>query len=154
MTWLESSILARSGVAKGRPGITHKLTEAVQGPFNYVYGPYADPVLRIEPGDIVVVETVDAFEGRITSETDEPSAILNFPFLNPQCGPIAVNGAEKGDVLAVLIQSIEPRGEQPICLTSAPTGQIPGFERRRISGSSQPLWSEDEQEIRNIEGCR
>ncbi len=40
------------------------------------------------------------------------------------------------------------------CLTSAPTGQIPGFERRRISGSSQPLWSEDEQEIRNIEGCR
>ncbi len=29
-----------------------------------------------------------------------------------------------------------------------------GFEQRRISGSSKPLWSEDEQEIRNIEGCR
>ena len=40
------------------------------------------------------------------------------------------------------------------CLTSAPSGQIWGFEQRRISGSSKPLWSEDEQEIRNIERCR
>ena len=40
------------------------------------------------------------------------------------------------------------------CLTSAPTGQIYGFEQRRISGSSKPIWSEDEQEIRNIEGRR
>jgi hypothetical protein len=39
------------------------------------------------------------------------------------------------------------------CLTSAPTGQISGFEQRRISGSSKPLWSEDKQDIRNIEGC-
>ena len=38
------------------------------------------------------------------------------------------------------------------CLTSASTGQIWGVEQRRISGSSKPLWSEDEQEIRNIEG--
>jgi len=36
------------------------------------------------------------------------------------------------------------------CLTSALPGQILGFEQRRISGSSKPLWSEDEQEIRNI----
>ena len=47
-------------------------------------------------------------------------------------------------------------GDEPFaygeCLTSASTGQIWGFEQRRISGSSKPLWSEDEQEIRNIEG--
>ena len=41
-----------------------------------------------------------------------------------------------------------------LCLTSVPTGQILGFEQRRISGSSQLLRSEDEQEIRNIKGCR
>jgi hypothetical protein len=41
-----------------------------------------------------------------------------------------------------------------IWLTSAPSGQIYGFEQRRISGSSKPLWSEDEQEIRNIERRR
>ena len=38
------------------------------------------------------------------------------------------------------------------CLTSAPTGQFFEFEQRRVSGSSKPLWSEDEREIPNIEG--
>ena len=42
-----------------------------------------------------------------------------MPFLNPQCGPIMVEGAEKGDVVAVYIESIIPRGENPrgtVCL--------------------------------------
>ena len=118
MTWFESSHMARRGVAKGAPGATHQLTEARQGEYHYVYGPYARPVLKVEPGDVVVAETLDAFQGRLKKETDKPSAVLNFPFLNPQCGPIAVNGAEKGDVLAVRIHSIEPRGEQPIGTTA------------------------------------
>jgi amidase len=42
---------------------------------------------------------------------------LNFPFLNPQNGPIYVNGAEKGDTLAVYIKSIVPRGPQPVGTT-------------------------------------
>ena len=41
-----------------------------------------------------------------------------MPFLNPQCGPIAVEGAEKGDVLAVHIHSIKPRGPQPVGTTA------------------------------------
>ena len=98
--------MARKGVAKGKPGASHDLTEAVQGRYHYVYGPYAEPVLRIKPGDIVAAETQDAFEGKITKESDSPSKLLNVPFLNPQCGPIAVEGAEKGDVLAVRIHSI------------------------------------------------
>jgi amidase len=117
-TWLETSYMARKGVAKGRPGTTHELTEARQGKFHYVYGPYASPVLRIQPGDIVVAETVDAFEGVIKSESDTPSDLLNVPFLNPQCGPIAVEGAEKGDVLCVHIHSIKPRGPQPVGTTA------------------------------------
>jgi amidase len=112
--WLATSYMARKGVAKGKAGTTHELTEAKQGKYHYVYGPYADPVLRIKPGDIVVAETKDAFEGAITSVDDKPTEKLNVPFLNPQCGPIAVEGAEKGDVLAVHIHSIKPRGAQPI----------------------------------------
>jgi amidase len=69
-------------------------------------GPYSDPVLNIDPGDRVVVETVDAFEGVIKTEQDLPSQKLIIPFLNPQCGPIMVGGAEKGDVVAVYIESI------------------------------------------------
>jgi amidase len=110
--------MARKGVAKGKPGATYDLNEAKQGKYHYVYGPYADPVLRIKPGDIVVAETHDAFEGKIKSESDKPSELLNVPFLNPQCGPIAVEGAEKGDALAVYIHSIKPRGTQPIGTTA------------------------------------
>ena len=111
--------MARKGVAKGKAGTTHQLTEARQGKYHYVYGPYADPVLRIKPGDIVVAETQDAFEGAINSEsTTSRRELLNMPFLNPQCGPIAVEGAEKGDVLAVHIHSIKPRGPQPVGTTA------------------------------------
>ena len=118
MSWIDSSYMARRGVAKRRPGATHALTEAVQGTYSYVYGPYAEPVLRVKPGDVIVVETEDAFEGKLKAESDIPSALLNFPFLNPQCGPIAVEGAEKGDVLAVRIHSILPRGPQPVGTTA------------------------------------
>ena len=117
MSWFENSIMARKGVAGGKVVSTHSMSEADQGKYHYVYGPYVDPVLRVTPGAEVSVETHDAFEGKITSETDSPSAILNFPFLNPQNGPIFIEGAQKADTLAVLIKSIRPRGPQPVGTT-------------------------------------
>ncbi len=105
--------MARRAVAKGATGTTHSLTIEQQGGFHYVYGPYAKPTLSIDPGGVVVVETEDAFGGVLTSESDSPTAKLNFPYLNPQCGPIAVKGAKKGDCLAVYIRDVETRGEQP-----------------------------------------
>ncbi len=91
----------------------HTLTESQQEQFHYTVGPYADPALEVEPGDTIAVETVDAFEGKIESEDDKPSDVLEMPYLNPQSGPIYVEGAEKGDAVAVTIESIEPRGPQP-----------------------------------------
>ena len=117
MTWFDTSIMARLGVAKGEARTRHAITIEDQGSFHYVYGPYADPVLDVEPGAVVTVETHDAFEGKITSEDDTPSEILNFPYLNPQTGPIRVKGADKGDALAVRILSIKPRGPQPVGTT-------------------------------------
>jgi amidase len=111
--WLQGSIMSRRAVARGAAGKTHSLTIEQQGKFHYVYGPYAKPTLSIDPGGVVVVETEDAFGGVITSESDIPSTKLNFPYLNPQCGPVAVNGAKKGDCLAVYIHAVETRGEQP-----------------------------------------
>ncbi len=113
MAWQNDSIMARKGIAKGERGKQYTITESEQGKYHYVYGPYVKPVLTVDPGAIVSAETHDAFEGAIKHETDSPSKILNFPFLNPQNGPIHVNGAEKGDVLAVYIESIVPRGPQP-----------------------------------------
>lgn len=117
MSWFETSLMAREGIAKGEARARHAITIADQGQFHYVYGAYVDPVLTVEPGAVVTVETHDAFEGKITSESDQPSKILNFPFLNPQTGPVFVEGAEKGDCLAVKIISIKPRGPQPIGTT-------------------------------------
>lgn len=113
MSWFEQSIMARKAVAKGRPGESHSITEATQGKYHYIYSAYPEPVLRVDPGAVVSAETHDAFEGAIQTQADLPSQTLNFPFLNPQNGPIWVNGAEKGDCLAVYIKSIEPRGPQP-----------------------------------------
>lgn len=91
----------------------HRLDHALQQRYHYTIGPYADPVLRVKPGDTVVVETHDAFEGKIVDRDTRPSDVLTVPFLNPQNGPIYVEGAEKGDALTVEIQSIKPRGPQP-----------------------------------------
>ncbi|MEZ0168695.1 acetamidase/formamidase family protein [Microvirga sp. TS319] len=118
MSWLENSYMARKGMARGNSGETHQLNGEKQGKYHYVYGPYAEPVLTVKPGDVVVAETQDAFEGAIKTESDSPSEILHMPFLNPQCGPIEVEGAEKGDVLCVHIHSIKPRGPQPVGTTA------------------------------------
>lgn len=78
-TWLSTSIMAKRGLAKGQAGKHHELTIEKQGTFHYVYGPYTKPVLTVDPGDVVAVETEDAFGGVITSEKDSPTAKLRFP---------------------------------------------------------------------------
>ena len=112
--WISESYIGRKAVAKGIAGKRHQLSLEKQGTFHYVYGPYAKPTLTIKPGDVVEVETEDALGGAIKTIHDMPSQKLNMPYVNPQCGPIYVEGAEKADVLAVHIHSIMPRGAQPV----------------------------------------
>ena len=96
--------MATQGVVKGAVGATHELTEKKQGTYHYTMGPYSKSVLEIASGDRVIVETRDAFEGRITSEAD----VLEMPYINPQNGPILVTGEEKGDALAVMLEVVSP----------------------------------------------
>jgi len=113
MKWLEESIMMKRGVGADREPVEHHLTEEMQKTYHYTIGPYSQPVLHVKPGDRVVVETRDAFEGKIREETDKPSQVLQVPFLNPQNGPIMIEGAEKGDVVAVYIEKMAPRGDDP-----------------------------------------
>ncbi|BCF93284.1 MULTISPECIES: acetamidase/formamidase family protein [Paraburkholderia] len=113
MKWLEESIMMKRGVGADREPVEHHLTEELQKTFHYTIGPYSTPVLHVKPGDRVVVDTRDAFEGKIKNETDKPSEVLTVPFLNPQNGPIMIEGAEKGDVVAVYIEKMAPRGDDP-----------------------------------------
>ena len=76
--------------------------------YSYVFSPYAEPIATVRSGDVIDVFTEDAFESRVQSESDLPTRVLNFPYLNPQTGPIAVEGAANGDTLAVEVLEIEP----------------------------------------------
>lgn len=83
--------------------------EVVPGDYSYVFNPYREPIVRVKPGERVTIHTDDAFESRITKKEDLPSrALATAKFLNPQTGPIFVEGAEPGDTLAIHIEGIEP----------------------------------------------
>jgi acetamidase/formamidase len=101
-------------------------------------GPYSEPVLHIEPGDRVVVDTRDAFEGAIQTEADLPSAKLTLPFVNPQNGPIMVAGAEPGDALAVHIESMAPRAGQGACAMIPQFGALTGTSLTATLNESLP----------------
>src|SRR5215212_3453824 len=83
--------------------------EVVPRDYSYVFNPYREPIARVKPNERVTIHTDDAFESRITKKEDLPSrALATAKFLNPQTGPIYVEGAEPGDTLAIRIESIEP----------------------------------------------
>jgi len=81
------------------------------------------PVLSVSPGEEFVVETEDALFGLIRSESDLPiESLLGHLFgttpakTNPVAGPIYVEGAEKGDTLAVKIEEIIPDEQGFTCI--------------------------------------
>jgi amidase len=71
------------------------------------------PLLRVDPGESFEVETHDASNGYFKTEHDKaiPARRPGFdrvpPLANPIAGPIWVSGAERGDVLEVVIEAIE-----------------------------------------------
>lgn len=94
---------------------TGDLVEVVPEDYSYVFNPYREPVARVKPGQRVVIHTEDAFESRIKTVEDLPSrALATAKFLNPQTGPIYVEGAEPGDTLAVQMENIEPNRDYAV----------------------------------------
>jgi formamidase len=68
------------------------------------------PIVIIEPGDQVVLETRDALDGQLTPRST--AADVGKVDLGPAhalTGPVYVEGAEPGDLLEVKIQAIEPQ---------------------------------------------
>ena len=75
--------------------------------WSYVIGSYKQPVASIKPGEVFKVETLDAFGNKVDSSTSDITKLIQMPYVNPLTGPIYVEGAKKGDALAVKIISIE-----------------------------------------------
>lgn len=83
--------------------------------------PDIEPVAEVEPGQVVGLETRDAFDGFIspaTTAADLQNA--NLGVVHPLTGPVYVKGAQPGDILEVTLVEVEP---QPFGFTV----QVPGF---------------------------
>src|ERR687891_3028713 len=79
------------------------------------------PIVRCEPGDEVILETRDAFDGQMGPDaTLETVAAPNLDVVHPLTGPVHVEGAEPGDLLEVEILGVEPD-------RYGYTVQVPGF---------------------------
>lgn len=83
--------------------------------------PDIPPVVRCDPGDEVVLETRDAFDGQMGPDaTLETVAAPNLDVVHPLTGPVFVEGAQPGDLLEVEILDVEPD-------RYGYTVQVPGF---------------------------
>jgi amidase len=89
------------------------------GPLYYEFSRHLQPRLRISPGETVVVATEDALSGQIRTNADRRDKV-KMPYSNPLTGPIAVEGAEPGDSLAVTIHEIRPTHGQCVTRTADP----------------------------------
>jgi formamidase len=67
-----------------------------------------EPVVEVDPGDTVVYETRDAFDGQLSSEsTAEDVGNLDLGVVHPLTGPVFVKGAQPGDLLEVRLVAKE-----------------------------------------------
>jgi len=79
------------------------------------------PVMRVAPGAELELETVDSSGGQLSAaSTTADVAALDFERVNPVTGPLYVEGAEPGDVLAIDLLEFAEGGW-------GWTGIIPGF---------------------------
>jgi len=85
------------------------------------FHPDIPPVIRCDPGDEVILETRDAFDGQFGPDASlDVVAKPNLDVVHPLTGPVYVNGAEPGDLLDIEILDIEPD-------RYAYTVEVPGF---------------------------
>ena len=67
-----------------------------------------EPVVEVDPGDTVVHETRDAFDGQLNDEsTAEDVGNLDLSVVHPLTGPVFVKEAEPGDLLEVELVAVE-----------------------------------------------
>ena len=73
------------------------------------YHPEIQPVARANPGDFIVFHTRDALDSDLTLDSvADDLAAVDLNLVHPMTGPVHIEGAERGDVLAVTLVDIEP----------------------------------------------
>lgn len=80
------------------------------------------PVVTVDPGTVIEIETWDCFTGQVQSENDTLEK-LDLTRINSATGPIAVKGAQPGDSLSVTLIDIQP-GPQGAGMVIPEWGQL------------------------------
>lgn len=91
------------------------------GAHPYTYGPDHPSIATVSPGESVTLVCVDAFENKIHDESQSYADVIEFPFTNPQTGPVTIEGAEPGDTLKVHLEHMEITRDYAI------SGLVPNF---------------------------
>lgn len=90
--------------------IDYELSDADEN-VHHVWDNSLDPVLTVDPGDVVRFECRDALDGQITEgSTGEDMRDVSFDPVHPLTGPVYVEGADAGDVLEVELLGFEHKG--------------------------------------------
>jgi len=73
------------------------------------YHPAIKPAAKAKPGDLIVVHTRDALDSNlnINSKPKDVTAI-DLNLVHPMTGPIYIEGAKRGDVIAIKLIDIQP----------------------------------------------
>lgn len=109
------------------------------GNYTYEISPGDAPIAEIEPGEPLIVETLDAYTGREVRSQDLLDPTF-FQRVLPLTGPIAVSGAKPGDWVALRVDELETRGKGTLIM-------------RSDKGLLGPLWRRDPEAFRfTIEG--
>jgi len=126
--------------------------------YYYTFGPHP-PAVRIKSGDTVVAETRDAmgFDAQrnpMPEAMKQPSPGTALQESNPVVGPVYVEGAVRGDLLAIQIERIRLNREFALSKQTAHfgslTGETPGH-RLLYNRPIETVWTEWELDLdRNI----
>ncbi len=73
----------------------------------YAMGKSNKPVMHVNPGETLQIETEDCFSYQLVKPTDSLEENVDFSRVNPATGPIFVHSASPRDTLKVSIQKIE-----------------------------------------------
>ncbi len=73
------------------------------------YHPDIPAVARAKPGDMIVFHTRDALDSDLTLDSNaDDLAAVDLNLVHPMTGPVHIEGAERGDVIAVTLVDIAP----------------------------------------------
>ncbi|MTD31058.1 acetamidase/formamidase family protein [Planomicrobium sp. YIM 101495] len=102
----------------------------------YAFSSHHEPVLYVQVGDTVEIETYDCFTDQIQSAEQEVTAI-DWDAINPATGPIYVEGVEAGDLLKVRIDKLEI-GTQGVMVTGPELG-VMGHRLEEMTSKIIPI---------------